>query len=145
MCWADAACKGFAFHTGKRHCYLYHRVYMGGQDTKLARQMGLYSSGLAIVRKRGFISAFKGSAFPAPPVLRRIDEHADGGVKAGHVIGATDEIGEKAIEVAHPIKDIHCTILNLLGLDDAKLTYFHGGRFKQLSQVGGQVISELIA
>jgi hypothetical protein len=67
------------------------------------------------------------------------------GVKAGHVIGATDEIGEKAIEVAHPIKDIHRTILSLLGLDDAKLTYFHGGRFKQLSQVGGQVISELIA
>ncbi len=31
------------------------------------------------------------------------------------------------------------------GLDDNKLTYFHGGRFKQLSQFGGQVIKELIA
>jgi len=70
---------------------------------------------------------------------------AGGGVKAGHVIGATDEIGLKAVEVVHPIKDLHVTLLHLLGLDDSKLTYFHGGRFKQLSQTGGQVIKELIA
>ncbi len=70
---------------------------------------------------------------------------AGGGVKAGHVIGATDDIGEKAAEVVHPIKDVHCTLLHLLGLDDNKLTYFHEGRFKQLSQTGGSVIKELIA
>jgi hypothetical protein len=69
---------------------------------------------------------------------------AGGGVNAGHVIGATDEIGENAAEVVHPIRDLHVTILRLLGLDDNKLTYFHGGRFKQLSQTGGEVISELI-
>ena len=67
VCSADAACKGFAFQTSKRKCYLYHCVYIGGQDSKLARQMGLCSSGLAIVRKRGFVSAFKRSSFPAPP------------------------------------------------------------------------------
>ena len=70
---------------------------------------------------------------------------AGAGVKAGHVIGATDEIGEKAVEVAHPLKDVHSTILRLMGLDDNKLTYFHGGRFKQLSQTGGSVIKELLA
>ena len=70
---------------------------------------------------------------------------AGGGVNAGHVIGATDEIGLRAVEVVHPIKDLHVTLLRLLGLDDSKLTYFHGGRFKQLSQTGGQVIKELIA
>src|SRR5438067_274828 len=70
---------------------------------------------------------------------------AGGGVRAGHVVGATDEIGEKAVEAVHPIRDLHVTILHLLGLDDSKLTYFHSGRFKQLSQVGGQVIRELIA
>ncbi len=69
---------------------------------------------------------------------------AGGGVKAGHIIGQTDEIGEKAIEVVHPIKDLHVTLLRLLGLDDNRLTYFHGGRFKQLSQTGGTVIEELI-
>lgn len=69
---------------------------------------------------------------------------AGGGVKAGHVVGATDEIGDTAVEVVHPIKDLHVTLLNILGLDDNKLTYFHGGRFKQLSQTGGQVIKELL-
>ena len=69
---------------------------------------------------------------------------AGGGVKAGHVIGATDEIGQNAVDVVHPIRDLHVTILHLLGLDDSKLTYFHGGRFKQLSQTGGQVIKELL-
>jgi hypothetical protein len=70
---------------------------------------------------------------------------AGGGVRAGHVVGATDEIGEKAVEVVHPLRDLHVTLLRLLGLDDSKLTYLHSGRFKQLSQVGGQVIRELIA
>ncbi len=70
---------------------------------------------------------------------------AGGGVKAGHISGATDEIGQKAVEITHPLKDLHVTFLHLLGLNDAKLTYFHAGRFKQLSQTGGSVIRELLA
>ena len=70
---------------------------------------------------------------------------AGGGVRAGHVVGATDELGEKAVAVVHPLKDLHVTLLHLLGLNDNKLTYFHEGRYKQLSQTGGQVIKELIA
>ncbi|MEM7396010.1 MAG: DUF1501 domain-containing protein, partial [Verrucomicrobiota bacterium] len=70
---------------------------------------------------------------------------AGGGVKPGVQIGATDEIGHEAVDVAHPIRDVHVTLLHLLGLNDNKLTYFHGGRFKQLSQFGGQVIPELLA
>lgn len=70
---------------------------------------------------------------------------AGGGVKAGHTIGATDETGMEAIEVVHPLRDLHVTILKLMGLDDNKLTYFHSGRYKQLSQFGGEVIEELIA
>ena len=69
---------------------------------------------------------------------------AGGGVKAGHAVGATDDIGQEAVEVVHPIKDLHVTLLHLLGLDDNRLTYFHEGRFKQLSQTGGQVIRELL-
>ena len=64
--------------------------------------------------------------------------------KAGSVVGGTDEIGEKAVDVVHPIRDFHVTLLHLLGLDDNKLTYLHGGRFKQLSQFGGKVIRELL-
>ena len=52
---------------------------------------------------------------------------------------------QKAVDVVNPIRNLHCTILRLMGLDDNKLTYFHGGRFKQLSQTGGEVINELIA
>jgi hypothetical protein len=70
---------------------------------------------------------------------------AGGGVNAGQTVGATDEIGGEAVEVVHPIRDLHVTLLRLLGLDDNKLTYFHAGRFKQLSQFGGKVIGELIA
>lgn len=70
---------------------------------------------------------------------------AGGGVNAGHTIGATDETGAKAVDCVHHVRDLHVTLLRLLGLDDNKLTYFHAGRFKQLSQFGGQVIKELIA
>jgi hypothetical protein len=70
---------------------------------------------------------------------------AGGGVKAGHVIGATDELGERAVEVVHPLADLHVTVLHLMGLDDSRLTYFHEGRFKQISQTGGRVIRELLA
>ena len=70
---------------------------------------------------------------------------AGGGVKKGHVIGATDELGDRAIEVVHPIRDLHVTILHLLGLADSKLTYLSEGRFKQLSQTGGELIKEVLA
>jgi hypothetical protein len=70
---------------------------------------------------------------------------AGGGVKKGAIVGATDEVGAEAVECVHPIRGVHVTLLHLLGLDDNKLTYFHGGRFKQLSQFGGEVIQELIA
>ncbi|MEL6894859.1 MAG: DUF1501 domain-containing protein [Planctomycetota bacterium] len=69
---------------------------------------------------------------------------AGGGVRPG-VVGATNEIGHTAVECVHPIRDLHVTLLHLLGLDDNKLTYLHAGRYKQLSQFGGEIIQELIA
>ena len=50
-----------------------------------------------------------------------------------------------AVEVVHPLKDLHVTLLHLLGLNDNQLTYFHEGRYKQLSQTGRQLIRELLA
>ena len=69
---------------------------------------------------------------------------AGGGVKAGHIVGATDETGLKGVEVVHPIRDFHVTLLHLLGLDDSKLRYLHAGREKQLSQTGGELIRDLL-
>ena len=70
---------------------------------------------------------------------------AGGGVHAGQIVGATDEVGGAAVECIHPLKDFHVTLLRLLGLDDNKLRYLHAGRDKQLSQTGGVVIKELLA
>ena len=69
---------------------------------------------------------------------------AGGGVNAGHTIGATDELGMTAVEGVAHVRDVHVTLLRLLGLDDNKLTYYHAGRFKQLSQFGGKVIEGLL-
>lgn len=70
---------------------------------------------------------------------------AGGGARRGAIVGATDELGAQAVECVHPIRDFHVTLLNLLGLDDNRLTYFQGGRYKQLSQFGGELIREIIA
>lgn len=56
---------------------------------------------------------------------------AGGGVKGGQVIGATDELGLYAIEDKMHVHDIHASILGLLGLDNMKLTYNHGGRLER--------------
>jgi hypothetical protein len=69
---------------------------------------------------------------------------AGGGVKAGHIVGATDDVGGAAVEEVHPLRDFHVTLLHLLGLDDAKLRFLHAGREKQLSQTGGELIRDLL-
>lgn len=51
-----------------------------------------------------------------------------GGVKGGQTIGATDELGLYAVEDKMHVRDIHASILWLLGLDNMRLTYDHKGR-----------------
>ena len=70
---------------------------------------------------------------------------AGGGCNTGHTIGATDETGMTAVENVHHVRDFHVALLRLLGLNDNKLTYYHAGRFKQLSQFGSKLIENLIA
>ena len=62
---------------------------------------------------------------------------AGGGIKGGKIIGATDEIGLRAVEDKLHMHDIHATILSLLGLDHRKLTYLFQGREMRLTDVGG--------
>ena len=64
---------------------------------------------------------------------------AGGGVRGGKVIGATDEIGLRAIEDAVHVHDLHASILQLLGLDHTKLTYPFQGRDFRLTDVHGNV------
>ncbi|MCA9119804.1 MAG: DUF1501 domain-containing protein [Planctomycetales bacterium] len=65
---------------------------------------------------------------------------AGGGVRGGQAIGATDEIGLKAVESPYHFRDVHTTILHLLGLDQDRLTYPHLGRDERLTEVQGEVI-----
>jgi hypothetical protein len=62
---------------------------------------------------------------------------AGGSIRGGKVIGATDEIGFKAVRDPVHTNDIHATILALLGLDHKRLTYFYQGRDFRLTDVGG--------
>ena len=69
---------------------------------------------------------------------------AGGGIRGGTTVGSTDELGLKAAENRYHLHDLHSTILHLLGLNDMRLTYYHGGRFKRLTDLGGEVIKEVI-
>jgi uncharacterized protein (DUF1501 family) len=62
---------------------------------------------------------------------------AGGGIRGGCTIGATDEIGLRAVEDRVHIHDAHATILSLLGLDHRRLTYFVQGREMRLTDIGG--------
>ncbi len=70
---------------------------------------------------------------------------AGGGVKGGHIHGATDELGYAAIDGRVHIHDLHATMLYLLGLDHERLTYRHGGRDFRLTDVKGRVVKEILA
>jgi uncharacterized protein (DUF1501 family) len=65
---------------------------------------------------------------------------AGGGVRGGQVIGATDEVGLRAVEGRAHAHDLHATILNLLGLQHRRLTFRHNGRNERLTDNGGRVI-----
>ena len=70
---------------------------------------------------------------------------AGAGVKGGTSYGATDEIGEAAVENPRHLRDLHATILRLMGLDHKRLTYFHGGLDEKLTGViDAQPIQEII-
>lgn len=70
---------------------------------------------------------------------------AGGGTRGGTCVGATDELGEAAVERRCHLKDVHATLLHLAGLDHERLTFYHGGRFKRLTDVGGEIIDEILA
>jgi uncharacterized protein (DUF1501 family) len=62
---------------------------------------------------------------------------AGGGIRGGKAIGATDELGFRAVEHKMHVHDVHATVLSLMGLDHRKLTYFFQGRNRRLTDVGG--------
>jgi len=70
---------------------------------------------------------------------------AGGGVKAGFAYGKSDEAGYFPAESPVSVHDFHATVLHLLGLDHERLTFYHNGIERRITDVHGQVVEGLIA
>jgi hypothetical protein len=70
---------------------------------------------------------------------------AGGGLKRGHVHGATDELGFNVVRDPVHVHDLNATLLHLLGLEHTRLTYRFQGRDFRLTDVHGHVVKDLIA
>ena len=72
---------------------------------------------------------------------------AGGGFKSGHVHGATDEVGYKAVVDRVSVPDLHATVLHQLGIDHDQLTYRHAGRDETLTDsavTNAQVVRSIL-
>lgn len=70
---------------------------------------------------------------------------AGAGVKAGYTHGSTDEFGIKAVTGRMHTNDLHATLLALMGLDHERLTFRYGGRDFRLTDVAGEVATQIFA
>jgi hypothetical protein len=70
---------------------------------------------------------------------------AGAGVKAPFSYGATDDFGHQAAVDVADVHDFHATVLHLLGLDHERLTYYHNGTKRRLTDVHGRVVREVLA
>jgi uncharacterized protein (DUF1501 family) len=120
---------------GTRNCCLQTDRPVAGLLTDL-KQRGLFDSTLV----------FWGGEFGRTPGAQGRDgrDHhpygfsiwlAGGGVKGGQVHGATDDFGYRAAVNRCSTADLHATMLHLLGIDHARLTYHHNGRDERLTDV----------
>jgi len=67
------------------------------------------------------------------------------GVKGGISYGATDEFGRRSVENVAAAYDFYATVLQLLGLDHEKVTYYNNGANRRLTDVHGHVMKDLLA
>jgi Protein of unknown function (DUF1501) len=63
---------------------------------------------------------------------------AGGGIRGGQVLGATDELGLRAVETPYSVHDVHATILRLIGVDHLKQTFLYQSREQRLTDVHGE-------
>jgi hypothetical protein len=70
---------------------------------------------------------------------------AGAGLRSGLAHGSSDELGYRAVEHPTTVYDFHATVLRLLGIDHKRLTYYHNGIRRRLTDVHGEVIQEILA
>ncbi len=140
---------------GHNDCISNHRLHAGETDQPIAaliadlKRTGLWDETLLVW----------GGEFGRTPTSEGVDkpgrDHdwhgfsmwlAGAGVKGGQAIGATDELGFKAVEEPCHVSDLHATVLHLMGLDHKRLTYFHQGLDQRLTGVlDHRVITKALA
>lgn len=157
---------------GVRFVHLVHSTWdhHSDLDRRLANNCGMTDRGAAALvkdlRQRGLLDetlvvwAGEFGRTPMGEVRRGInrgkegrDHHpnafslwmAGGGVKGGHVHGATDDFGFHVARDPVHVHDLQATILHLLGIDHERLTYRHAGRDYRLTDVAGTVVSGILA
>jgi hypothetical protein len=139
---------------GHSNCIANHKLHAGETDQPIAALMtdlkrtGLWDETLLIWGGEfGRTPTSEGVGKPG----RDHNPHgfsmwlAGGGVKGGHAIGATDELGFRAVEERCHISDLHATILHLMGVEHTRLTYFYQGLNQRLTGVRGNVVEQVLA
>ncbi|MFM7078119.1 MAG: DUF1501 domain-containing protein [Planctomycetaceae bacterium] len=70
---------------------------------------------------------------------------AGAGLRPGVAHGATDEVGWRAVEEPVTWPDLHATLLHILGIDHERLTFYHDGIGRRLTNVSGRPIDAILA
>ena len=65
-------------------------------------------------------------------------------VRGGASYGTMDEWSLRSVDQHVHVRDVHATLLHLLGLDQDRLHFLHAGRFEKLTDFGGRVIREML-
>jgi hypothetical protein len=149
---------------GVRFVQLYHRDWdhhgrIKEDVAKKAREVDQPTAALVKdLRQRGMLDetlVLWGGEFGRTPMAQDDgrDHHikgfsmllAGGGIKGGVAHGATDELDYNAVEDVVSVHDLHATMLHLLGIDHARLTFRFLGRPFRLTDVSGEVVRKILA
>ena len=137
----------------------HHKQVEKGSITEAAKVDRPIAGLLADLEQRGLLEdtlVLWGAEFGRTPMVENGDGRnhhpqgftmwmAGGGVRGGMTYGATDEFGYRPVENAVHMHDLHATVLHALGLNHEQLTYRHSGRDFRLTDVYGNVVTEIFA
>ena len=70
---------------------------------------------------------------------------AGAGLRGGMSYGSTDDVGWKSVDQRVHWHDFHATVLHLLGIDHRRLTFYHNGIQRRLTNVHGNVIKTILS
>jgi hypothetical protein len=115
------------------------------------RQRGLLEETLVVWASEMGRTPFINSTSPGKTPGREHNSYglcmwmAGGDVKGGATVGETDDFSLRSVGPPIHIRDVHATLLDLMGLRDNSLTFLHAGRIRKLTDIGGEILTGLIA